>query len=71
MENLDYDPDEQNYTSIKKIYLPKGNTPLVILICYGETDARGPSLSVNFYDIDFELIGTTTMTQKTMSHLKA
>ena len=58
MANLDYDTNEESYSTIKKIYLPKDNTPLVILICYGDTDARGPVLEVNFYDIDFELIDT-------------
>ena len=56
--NLVYDNNLEEYKTVKKIYLPKANTPLVIAICYGESDAREPSISVNFYDIDFELIST-------------
>ena len=68
MANLDYDTNEEFYSTIKKIYLPKDNTPLVILICYGDTDARGPKLSVNFYDIDFELVGSyNTSTENNVS----
>ena len=58
MGTLEYDSNIQGYRTTKKIYLPKGNTPLVIMICYGDTDARGPNISINFYDIDFELIDT-------------
>ncbi|MBR4237160.1 hypothetical protein IKQ02_01840 [bacterium] len=68
LANLDYDTSEESYSTIKKIYLPKDNTPLVIIICYGDTDARGPKLSVNFYDIDFELVGSyNTSTENNVS----
>lgn len=61
---FEYDSSNELYHTLKKIYLPKSNDPLVIVLCYGSSDARYPTLCVNFYDIDFDLCGSYNNNQE-------